>query len=102
MRRTAFLMLIAVCLQCPAAAGRQSSSASGPRSSSRQSVRKPGVDFRWKRDDMVYGYVVCNGKKVDAIYKVVNGKFVTLGVHSYVQAAVDTTIAGRVEESIWK
>lgn len=52
---------------------------------------------RWKRDDMFHGYVLCNGKKVDAAYMVVNSVFVTLGVNSYVEAAIDTTIAGRVE-----
>ena len=54
-------------------------------------------DCRWKRDDMFHGYVLCNGKKVDAAYMVVNSVFVTLGVNSYVEAAIDTTIAGRVE-----
>lgn len=79
-KRILLLALTAVCMKFTTADGQDKVS-----------------DCRWKRDDMFHGYVLCNGKKVDAAYMVVNSVFVTLGVNSYVEAAIDTTIAGRVE-----
>ena len=48
--------------------------------------------------DRIHGYVLCNGKCVDAVYSVrdIEGTQVELGCNSYSQTAVDTALAGRI------
>lgn len=52
---------------------------------------------RWSKGDCFRAFVYCNGKKVDADYRVRNSSEVALGHESYSMTAVDTTLAGRVE-----
>lgn len=51
----------------------------------------------WKKDDCVRSFVYCNGKKVEAIYRVRNSSEVFFGYESYSKTAVDTTLAGFLE-----
>ena len=52
-----------------------------------------------KRKDTFRGYVLCNGKRVDAIYYVSDSKKKTVGIgpRSYKATAIDTACAGRIE-----
>lgn len=52
-----------------------------------------------KKRDMFRGYVLCNGKRVTAIYSVSGTirKTAEIGAHSYKVTAIDTAQAGRVE-----
>ena len=47
--------------------------------------------------DCFRAFVYCNGKKVDADYRVRNSSEVALGHESYSKTAIDTTLGGRVE-----
>lgn len=51
----------------------------------------------WKKGDYIRSFVYCNGKKVEAIYRVRNGSEVFFGYESYSKTAVDTTLAGFLE-----
>jgi len=49
----------------------------------------------WKKGDCFRAYVYCNGKKVDADYRVRSCQTeVFLGYESYSKTAIDTTLAG--------
>lgn len=51
------------------------------------------------RGEKIESYVLCNGKKVKAIYKVRDrsNRKVMLGVNSYSTSAIDTTLKGKIE-----
>ena len=58
---------------------------------------------RWHKGDCIRSFVYCNGKKVDADYRVRNIQTeVYLGYESYSKTAIDTTLAGslRVPERV--
>ena len=52
----------------------------------------------WHGGDRIQSYVICNGRKVDAIYMVrKGGRTVALGGEDYTVIAIDTALTGRIE-----
>ena len=49
-----------------------------------------------ERENLISGYVLCDGRKVDAFYHKRNHKEVLVGCEDYSLTAVDTAVAGRI------